>query len=62
MQPDQEGEEDGEVIEEYEDWSVVGLAPNGDPDEEVIEITPEQAGGVPYRKLKRDQPPPGGGG
>lgn len=64
MQPDG-SDEDGEVIEEYEDWSVVGLAPNGNLDEEVIEITPEQAGGVPYRRLRSDldlsdsgEPPP----
>jgi hypothetical protein len=60
MQPD--GDDGDDDQEEIEEWRVVGLAPDGDPDEEVIEITPEQAGGVPRRKLKRDQPPPGGGG
>jgi len=58
MQPD--GDDGDGDQEEIEEWRVVGLAPNGDLDEEVIEITPEQAGGVPRRKLKREQPPPGG--
>jgi hypothetical protein len=55
MQPPEDGEEDGPALE----WSVVGIAPDGDPEEEVIEIDPERAGGVQYRRLRRE-PPPGG--
>jgi hypothetical protein len=47
-------EEEGDGLE----WSVVGIAPDGNPEEEVIEIDPEQAGGVPYRRLSRDREMP----
>jgi len=46
------------------EWEVVGIAPDGEPEEEVIEIDPEQAGGVQYREVRRDpvvgepEPPP----
>jgi hypothetical protein len=60
MEPPDSGEEE----RLKEDWSLVGVAPNGDLDEEVIEIDPEEAGGVPYRRLKQHDgwpgdPPPG---
>ena len=42
-----------------EDWQLVGVAPDGNPKEEVIEIDPETAGGVPYRRLKRHDDWPG---
>jgi hypothetical protein len=62
-----EGGESGEGLE----WSVVGIAPEGDPEEEVVEIDPERAAGVAYRRLEREpempeahvpdagEPPPG---
>jgi hypothetical protein len=53
MQPP-EDEDEGAGLE----WEVVGIAPDGDPDEEMIEIEPEQAGGVPYRRLERDEAMP----
>jgi len=40
------------------DWRMVGIAPDGDPDEEIIEIDPERSGGVRYRRLRTDMPPP----
>jgi hypothetical protein len=49
MQPPDE-EEAGESLE----WEVVGIAPDGDPEEELVEMSPERAGGVPYRRLHRD--------
>jgi len=52
MQPPEE--DGGESLE----WSVVGIAPDGDPEEEVVEIDPEEAGGVRYQRLRRDHPPP----
>lgn len=59
MQPP-EGEGNDALAEE---WRLVGVAPDGDPEEEVIEIDPEAAGGASYRRLKRhdDWPPPDGG-
>jgi hypothetical protein len=59
MQPEEE--EEGPALK----WEVVGIAPEGEPDEEVIEIDPEEAGGVRYRELRHDpvvgepEPPPG---
>jgi len=38
-------------------WEMLGIAPDGDP-EDVIEVDPEQAGGVEYRRLRTDLPPP----
>lgn len=52
MQPDEDDEEEG-----AHRWRLIGLAPNGDPDEEIIEVDPE-AGGVTYRTLRTDRPPP----
>lgn len=56
MQPDQD---DGETAEELaEDWQFVGIAPDGDIEDEVIEVDPEEARGSVYRRLKRDEYPP----
>ena len=59
MQPP---EEEGEECDELQpDWEVVGLAPDGKPEEEVIEFDPREANSHPYRRLRRDQgtdPPP----
>jgi hypothetical protein len=53
MKPEPDDEE--ELVEE---WELVGVAPEGDLDE-VIEIDPAEAGGVPTRKLRqRDGWPP----
>jgi len=46
-------EGDGEDEMLAEDWSLVGVAPDGDPEEEVIEIDPEAARGSVYRRLRR---------
>jgi hypothetical protein len=54
MQPP-EDEEEGTALE----WEVVGIAPEGEPEEEVVEIEPGQAGGVPYRRLEREEEMPG---
>ena len=51
MQPP---EEEGDAL----DWSVVGIAPDGEPEEEIIEIDPASSGGVPYRRLRRDREMP----
>jgi len=53
MQPE---EDDGVGVEE---WTMVGIAPNGDPhdDADIIEVDPEGARRSPYRRL-RDEPPP----
>jgi len=57
MQPDDDG--DDETGEELaEDWRLVGIAPNGDLEDEVIEIDPEEVSGVAYRRLRRDEFPP----
>lgn len=40
------------------DWRLVGIAPDGEPEEELIEVTPEKAGGVDKRRLRTDMPPP----
>ena len=54
MQPDRDDDQ-----EEFEEWEMVGVAPEGDL-EEVIEVDPAEAGGVRRRRLKRDDgwPPP----
>lgn len=54
MQPEEESDDGGGVMEE---WCLVGIAPEGDLDEEVIEIDPEEARGSVYRRLRRDRPP-----
>jgi hypothetical protein len=41
-----------------DEWSVVGIAPDGEPEEEIIEIDPATTGGVPYRRLRRDREMP----
>jgi hypothetical protein len=52
MQPDGD---DGEEYEELTpDWEVVGLAPDGKPEEELIEFDPREADSHPYRRLRRD--------
>ena len=51
MQPPDDGTDDGH------NWEMLGIAPDGDP-EDVIEVDPEQAGGVEYRRLRTDLPPP----
>jgi hypothetical protein len=53
MQPpdDDDGEEYDELTE---DWEVVGLAPDGDLDGEVIEFDPAETDSHPYRRLRRD--------
>ena len=59
MQPPDDEEE--EYDELAEDWTVVGLAPDGKPEEEVIEFDPREANSHPYRRLRRDRgtdPPP----
>lgn len=59
MQPE-EDEEEGDGL----DWEIIGIAPDGNPEEEVIEVDPEEAGGVQYRELRHDplvdesEPPP----
>jgi hypothetical protein len=52
MQPPED--DDGDARE----WRLIGIAPDGDPDEEVIEVDPERTGGVAYRRLRTDLPPP----
>jgi len=54
MQPEEESHDSGELTE---DWRLVGIAPEGDLDEEIIEIDPEAARGSVYRRLRRDRPP-----
>jgi hypothetical protein len=54
MQPDQD-EEEGELQER---WDLVGYAPDGDPDGEVIEFDPAESRGSVYRRLKREEYPP----
>jgi hypothetical protein len=65
MKPPEGDEEDDEML--ADDWSLVGVAPDGDPENEVIEIDPEAARGSVYRRLKvhddwpgppDDDPPP----
>jgi len=65
MKPPEGDEEDDEML--ADDWSLVGVAPDGDPENEVIEIDPEAARGSVYRRLRKhddwpgpsdDDPPP----
>jgi len=55
MQPEEESQEDDEEL--AENWRFVGIAPEGDLDDEIIEIDPEAARGSVYRHLRRDRPP-----
>lgn len=57
MQPDDD-DEDGTAEELAEKWRFVGIAPDGDIEEEVIEVDPEEARGSVYRRLRRDEYPP----
>ena len=41
-----------------EEWTFVGIAPDGDPEEELIEVDPTESNGVRYRRLRTDMPPP----
>ena len=50
--PDDDGDD-------FEEWELVGVAPDGDPEEEVIEIEPERAAGVARRRLKTHDDWPG---
>ncbi len=65
MKPPEGDEENDEML--ADDWSLVGVAPDGDPENEIIEIDPEAARGSVYRRLKvhgdwpgppDDDPPP----
>jgi len=49
---DDDGHDDGH------DWAFIGIAPDGDPEEELIEIDPATTGGTVYRRLRTDMPPP----
>ena len=49
MQPEEESDDgDGELVE---NWRLVGIAPEGDLDDEIIEIDPEAARGSIYRRI-----------
>ena len=51
--PDDDDTDDGH------NWQLLGIAPDGDPEEEIIEIEPEAVdGGVRKRRLRTDMPPP----
>jgi hypothetical protein len=52
MQPPDDGGGD------EHDWRLVGIAPGGEPEEELIEIEPEESTGVRYRIVRTDMPPP----
>nr|P14321.2 RecName: Full=Uncharacterized 36 kDa protein [Halobacterium sp. GN101]pir/S06780/ hypothetical protein - Halobacterium sp. plasmid pHGN1 [Halobacterium sp.]CAA34480.1 putative 36kDa protein [Halobacterium sp. GN101] len=52
MQPESDDEES------VEEWEMVGIAPEGDLEDEIIEVDPEQPRDDPYRRLRT--PPPGG--
>jgi hypothetical protein len=57
MQPAEDDDQDDEEL--AENWRLVGIAPDGDLDGEVIEIDPEAARGSVYRRLEqREYPPP----
>jgi hypothetical protein len=51
MQPPDDG-----GVDEH-DWQLVGIAPDGEPDEELIEIDPTCTAGARYRRLRTDMPP-----
>jgi hypothetical protein len=57
MQPedDEDDDEDGDEIEE--NWELVGLAPDGDLDGEIVEFDPAEARGSVFRELWTDRPP-----
>jgi len=52
MQPPDDDEQD------VQEWTFVGIAPDGDPEEEVIEVDPSVSSGVRYRRIRTDIPPP----
>ena len=52
MQPENDDEPD------VEEWTFIGIAPDGDPEEELIEVDPTVSNGVRYRRLRTDMPPP----
>jgi len=54
MKPEEEGEEEGTALE----WELIGISPSGEPEEEVIEIDPEEDRGSIYRRLERREYPP----
>lgn len=56
MQPDGGDEGDGPA----ERWRLVGLAPEGEIEEGVIEFDPAEARGTIYRRLKKEGVPPPG--
>jgi hypothetical protein len=57
MQPAEDDDQDDEEL--AENWRLVGIAPDGDLDGEIIEIDPEAARGSVYRRLEqREYPPP----
>ena len=56
MQPEEDDDENDEEL--AENWRLVGIAPEGDLDGEVIEIDPEAARGSVYRRLKQEEYPP----
>jgi len=53
MQPDDDDDDDGPA----EKWELVGLAPDGDLDGEIVEFDPAEARGTVYRELWTDPPP-----
>lgn len=55
MKPEGESDDDEEML--AEEWSLIGIAPEGDLDEEIIEIDPEGSRGSVYRCIRRDRPP-----
>jgi len=40
------------------DWRFIGIAPDGDPDSEIIEVDPSKSSGTEYERLSTDMPPP----
>jgi hypothetical protein len=56
MQPD--GDDEDQLEELAETWELVGLAPDGDLDGEVIEFDPEASTGTVYRPIHREEYPP----
>ena len=53
MQPDENPQDGGEGL--AEEWTLIGLAPDGDLGDEIIEIDPEASCGSVYRQLRRDR-------
>ena len=59
MQPDDDEDDDRDDELLAEEWELVGIAPDGDPEEEVIEIDPEEARRDVYRRVRfEDWPGP----